>query len=167
MINLKQTNKHVYIQINLYSYALNPSSYLLCFSCSYIIDGHPYTRNRSCITDGCPLYYRCPYIMDGRPLLQLSLYNGRLSFTTVNCPYVIDGSPFLFCSIKVGAMVAGITAVLVIAILIIYIIKANYKRSRVINVSPVVSKIHYSHRQSNRQVTVLHVTNGDVGHPSM
>ena len=61
--------------MNLYSYALNPSSYLLCFSCSYIIDGRPNTRNRSCITDGCPLYYSCSYVIDGCPLLQLFLCN--------------------------------------------------------------------------------------------
>lgn len=69
-------------------------------------------------------------------------------------------------SARIGAIVVGITAVLVIAILVVYIIKANLKRSRAVSVRPV-TKVHYSKGQSGGHVSIIHVSNGHAGNPSM
>lgn len=66
---------------------------------------------------------------------------------------------------RIGAIVVGVTAVLVIGILVVYVIKANLKRSRAISVRPV-TKVHYSKGQTSGHVSIIHLSDGHGGNPN-
>lgn len=96
----------------------------------------------------------------------LGLKDAPLIFNFITAIHIIRFDVILFHSPRIGAIVVGVTAVLVIGILVVYVIKANLKRSRAISVRPV-TKVHYSKGQTSGHVSIIHLSDGHGGNPSM
>lgn len=96
----------------------------------------------------------------------LGLKDAPLILNFITAIHIIRLDVVLFHSPRIGAIVVGVTAVLVIGILVVYVIKANLKRSRAISVRPV-TKVHYSKGQTSGHVSIIHLSDGHGGNPSM
>lgn len=97
------------------------------------------------------------------------LKDAPLILNFITAIHIIRLDVVLFHSPRIGAIVVGVTAVLVIGILVVYVIKANLKRSRAISVRPV-TKVHYSKGakgQTGGHVSIIHLSDGHGGNPSM